>query len=178
MKKITLLFLALSSLTLAAVLAPTTGPNPTSTPNVNGTGATAGINVNVSATVTDKETDLVITDLSGTPISAVNFNHVLTAGKVADQGEQTLTTNLKIKGSALTNAGTLVSSFDKESLTLANGTNILTSTLTSASGAIASNGEASLSVTSALDSTGMAAVGTYAAQTATLTVTYTKTTEQ
>ncbi|MGL5934479.1 MAG: hypothetical protein ACRCZI_02530, partial [Cetobacterium sp.] len=72
MKRITLLFLALSSLTLAGV-STTTGPNPISTPGKEDTSPTAGINVNVSATVTAEDTELVITDASGTPISEVSF---------------------------------------------------------------------------------------------------------
>lgn len=174
MKKITLLFLALSSLSLAGVLAPTNGNNPINTPNTDGTGATAGINVNVSATVTSAETDLVITDLNGTPISEVTFNHVLTAGDVTGQGEQSLTTNLKVKGAALSNAGTLATTFGNETLTLTNGTSSLLSTLESTPGAIGSSGEASLSVTSAVS--GTAAIGAYSTEQTTLTVTYNKTT--
>lgn len=177
MKRITLLFLALSSLTLAGVTT-TTGPNPTSTPNTEDTGATAGINVNVSATVTGETPELIITDASGTPISAVNFNHELEAGEVTNQGEQTLTANLRVKGSALSEANyldKLVPTLGVDSLTLTNGVtgNTLTSALTTSKNGFDNNG-AVLNVTSAL--AGTAIVGNYAAQTTTLTVTYNKTT--
>lgn len=172
MKKFTLLFLALSSLALAKVLDPTTGNNPISTPNNEGTGATAGVNVNVTATVTGS-LDLVITDLSGTPISDVNFNHVLIAGDVADQGEKSLTANLKVKGTALATAGNLTTEFKSDSLTLTNGPSSLVSTLSSTPGTIGSSSEASLSVTSVLE--GIAAIGAYSTEQTTLTVTYNKT---
>lgn len=166
MKRITLLFLALSSLALAGV-------KTTIGPNSNSTETTAGINVNVSAIVTATDTELVITDSTGTPISEVDFNHILTAGEVTGQGEQSLTADLRVKGSALAPTGTLSTLFGNGTLTLTNGTSSLTTNLTATPGAIASNREASLSVISALS--GEAVVGNYATQTTTLTVTYNKT---
>lgn len=170
MKRITLLFLALSSLTLAGITT-TTGPNPISSPS-----PTAGINVNVSAIVTGEAPELVITDASGTPISAVNFNHELVAGNVDAQGEKTLTANLRVKGSALSKTNyweKLVPTLAANSLILTNGVtdNNLTSALTTTKNGFDNNG-AVLNVTSALS--GEAVVGNYATQTTTLTVTYTK----
>ncbi|MGL4366597.1 MAG: hypothetical protein ACRCSJ_08765 [Cetobacterium sp.] len=177
MKRITLLFLALSSLTLAGVVTPhKTGPNPISTPNNDGgTGATAGINVNVTATVTGP-LDLVITDANGTPISEVTFDHILKAGQIAGQGEQSLTANLRVSGNAITSnadVAFLSSNFGNDSLTLKNLDNSLTSNLTAFNGGYDNNG-AVLNVTSTLGD-GEAFAGNYETQTTTLTVTYSKT---
>ncbi|MGL5230707.1 MAG: hypothetical protein ACRC8F_07810 [Cetobacterium sp.] len=75
MKRITLLFLALSSLTFAAAY-----PSGTAnvSPSTSTTQDTAGININVSAIVTTStSTQLEIVDETGTQISAVNFYHML-----------------------------------------------------------------------------------------------------
>lgn len=170
MKKIALLFLALSSLTLAGV---STTNNQNLTNSSTETNATAGININVSATVTAHAPELVITDASGNAISEVNFNHTLTAGSVVGQGEQSLTANLRVKGSTLNEANYLTklnSEFGSNSLTLANN---LTSNLTATKNGFDSNG-AVLNVISTLS--GEAVVGDYAAQITTLTVTYNKST--
>lgn len=173
MKKITLLFLALSSLALARITT-TSNPNLTNTTNENT--ATAGINVNVSATVTATAPELVITDSNGTPISEVNFNHELAAGPLAGQGEQSLTANLRVKGSTLSETNysdKLTYSFGNSSLTLNNGTNTLTSNIAATKNGFDNNG-AIINVTSAIDVTEVAVLGTYAAQTTTFTVTYNK----
>lgn len=75
MKKITLLFLALSSLTFAAAY-------PSGAENINSnqstTQDTAGININVSAIVTTStSTKLEIVDENGKQMSAINFYHML-----------------------------------------------------------------------------------------------------
>lgn len=182
MKRFTLLFLALSSLTFAGV-STTSGNNPIS---VNGTGdnnanASAGINVNVSAVVTDGGTELYIADKDGVQISDVNFHHVLQAGDVNNQGDKTLTANLLVKGTALANAGTLDYNFGNgdsnvsASLALKNTTDIsqiLTSTLSANTGTITTNQEAPLTVTSTL--AGDVVAGTYSTESTTLTVTYNK----
>lgn len=181
MKRITLLFLALSSLTLAGVTT-TTGSNSTNTPappvGSNVSTASASINVNVTATVTGP-LDLVITDANGTPISEVTFDHILKAGQIAGQREQSLTANLRVSGNAITSntdVASLSSNFDNDSLTLKNlNTQAapLTSKLTAYNGGYDSNG-AVLNVTSTLND-GQALAGNYETQTTTLTVTYAKT---
>lgn len=181
MKRFTLLFLALSSLTFAGV-STTTGNNPIS---VDGTGdnnanASAGINVNVSAVVTAGGTELYIADKDGVQISDVNFHHVLKAGTLAGQEETSLTANLLVKGTALANAGTLEHTFRNNKLTLKNTTDIsktLTSALSAIPGTITTNQEAPLTVVSNLvdasDATNITA-GTYSTESTTLTVTYNK----
>ncbi|ERT68953.1 hypothetical protein HMPREF0202_01120 [Cetobacterium somerae ATCC BAA-474] len=171
MKKITLLFLALSSLTLAGV---STTSNPNLTNSVTDSNATASININVTATVTGP-LDLIITDANGTPISEVTFDHILIAG----QGEQSLTANLRVSGNAITSNADVVSlssEFGTNSLTLKNldtSQAILTSKLTAYNGGYDNNGVV-LNVTSTLND-GQALAGNYETQTTTLTVTYAKT---
>ncbi|MGL4538931.1 MAG: hypothetical protein ACRCUD_07585, partial [Cetobacterium sp.] len=76
MKRITLLFLALSSLTLAAASTDIGDNDPFQTTSNSDT---AGININVSAIVTTSDTtQLTIVDETGTQISDVNFYHILT----------------------------------------------------------------------------------------------------
>lgn len=101
MKKITLLFLALTSLTFAAA-STDTGDNDSfeTKPNKD----TAGINVNVSAIVTTSDTtQLTIVDETGTQISDINFYHILTQD--ADHilgGEKELTQSIYAKAPGLT----------------------------------------------------------------------------
>lgn len=172
MKKFTLLFLTLSSLTLASVTN-SNGTNPIKDPA--SPISSAGINVNVTATVIGKGTELRITDLNGDEISAVNFNHELVTGDVATQTQRELTQNLLIKGEALGSAGKLAGKFDKTSFTLSNGNSELTSNLESTFGDVdSSNKQATLSIISSLSSTSPITIGTYAEQTTQYTVTYTK----
>lgn len=170
MKRITLLFLALSSLALAGVEVKP-GPNFDNT-NTN-KASSATINVTVSATVTGAP-DLVITDLNGNPISEVTFNHVLTPGDVNTQVDQSLTANLRIQGDALSSITTtgFSTKFGTNTLELKNDTSTLTSTLLAETGTIA-NKEAPLIVKSSLS--GEAIDGNYSAQQTRLTVLYEKT---
>lgn len=170
MKRFTLLFLALSSLTFAGVSIKE-GNNTTSSVGTNT--ASAGINVNVSATVTDTGTELYIADANGNQISDVSFHHVLQAGNVGDQGDGSLTANLSVQGNALSNAGTFEHSFGNSSLTLTNNGNNLTSNLEASTGIILDQKKATLTVKSNLK--GNAVAGEYTSQATTLTVTYNKT---
>lgn len=179
MKRFTLLFLALSSLTFAGV-STTSGNNPISTPTTTDPVAnpTAGINVNVSAVVTAGGTELYIADTNGTQISDVNFHHILQAGSLAGQGDGSLTANLLVKGTALANTGNLTTEFGNTDgvLTLKNTTDIsktLISKLQAETDPITTNKEAPLTVTSSL--AGEAFAGTYSTESTTLTVTYNKT---
>ena len=103
MKKFTLLFLALSSLTFAAAYpSGTTNVDPTSSTTQD----TAGINVNVSAIVTTSDaTQLTIVDEAGTQISAVNFYHMLNQdGDNKLTGEVSLNQTIYAKAPGLGNS--------------------------------------------------------------------------
>lgn len=172
MKKITLLFLALSSLALAEVNN-SSGNNPIKDPA--SPTSTAGINVNVSATVIAKDTELRITDTNGNEISAVNFNHELVTGSVVGQNQQNLTQNLLIKGDALASNGTITGSFTISTLTLENGSNSLQSNLTHTISTVdTSNREAPLTISSSLSGDN-AATGTYGQKSTSYVITYNKT---
>lgn len=173
MKRITLLFLALSSLALAEVDV-SGGNNPIKDPGSSR--STAGIDIRVSATVIEKGTELRITDTSNNEISSVTFNHELITGNVTGQTQQTLTQQLLIQGNALTEAGNLTGSFETGTLTLTNNdnANTLTSTLGHKIEAINASKVAPLTINSSL--TGEAVSGEYAVNTTTYTVTYSKTT--
>lgn len=99
MKKITLLFLALSSLTFAAAY-------PSGSATSSTTKDTAGINVNVSAIVTTSPTtQLTIVDETGTQISDVNFYHILTQDESNNLGgEKELTQFIYAQAPGLTEA--------------------------------------------------------------------------
>lgn len=103
MKKFTLLFLALSSLTFAAASTSAGENNPFLTTSNNDT---AGINVNVSAIVTTSDaTQLTIVDGTGTQISDVNFYHILTQGEDNSLGgEKELTQSIYAQAPGLTDA--------------------------------------------------------------------------
>lgn len=173
MKRITLLFLALSSLALAEVDV-SGGNNPIKDPGSSR--STAGIDIRVSATVIEKGTELRITDTNDNEISSVTFNHELITGPVSGQTQQTLTQQLLIQGNALTEAGNLTGSFETGTLTLTNSgnpTNTLTSTLGHKIEAINASNVAPLTINSSL--TGEALSGEYAANTTKYTVIYSKT---
>ncbi|MGL5934103.1 MAG: hypothetical protein ACRCZI_00620, partial [Cetobacterium sp.] len=104
MKKITLLFLALSAVAFAGV-STTKG---SSTMNTQTT--SAKIDVNVTAQILEDLTALKITDTSDVEITAVNFNHEVAAETTSDS----LTANLKVIGVGLMGTNT--------SLTLDNNT--------------------------------------------------------
>ena len=172
MKKFALLFLALSSLTLASVTN-SNGTNPIKDPA--SPTSSAGINVNVTATVIENGTELRITDMDGTEISAVNFNHELVTGDVATQTQQELTQKLLIKGEALGYAGTLAGSFKTSTLTLQNGNASLESLLTYNIGTVDSSAkEAPLTISSALSGND-AVAGTYTQMSTQYIITYNKT---
>lgn len=172
MKRITLLFLALSSLTLAKVNN-SSGNNPIKDPA--SPTSTAGINVNVSATVITKDTELRITDTDGNEISAVNFNHELVTGPVAGQNQQKLTQNLLIKGDALASNGNISGFFKDNDLTLQNGSDSLKSNLTYTISAVdISKKEAPLTISSSLSGND-AIAGTYVENSTSYVITYNKT---
>lgn len=96
MKKITLLFLALSSLTLAAVTV-TPGENTSSNET------TSSININVTASVSAFETtSLQIVDDKGAAISSVDFHHNLDKNGQTLQGETDLSQEIYAIAGGLT----------------------------------------------------------------------------
>lgn len=166
MKRITLLFLALSSLALAGVeIRP--GSNFGNTNTTSASSAT--IDVSVSATVNANPPDLIITDQFGNEVSEVTFNHVLIESE--DNATQSLVANLKLKGDALGAVGESYTNFSTKTLELKNDDNTLTSTLDAEIGTI-SNGEAPLTVSSNL--TGTPKAGDYSLEQSRLTVTINK----
>ena len=102
MKKFTLLFLALSSLTFAAA---STSGTKNENPTTSSTKDTAGININVSAFVTSfTETQLTIDDENGVQISTINFHHELNQNPdtFALNGNISLNTTIYAKAPGLT----------------------------------------------------------------------------
>ncbi|MGL5855439.1 MAG: hypothetical protein ACRCYA_09405 [Cetobacterium sp.] len=93
MKRITLLFLALSSLTLAAVTV-NYGDNFTS--NQEDSTSTSSININVTASVSDFETtQLKIVDADGKEITSLDFHHNLDSDRNNKlSGEMNLTQDI------------------------------------------------------------------------------------
>ncbi|MGL5349688.1 MAG: hypothetical protein ACRDA0_03870 [Cetobacterium sp.] len=176
MKKLTLLFLALSAVAFGASSSSITTKTDSNTVSSN----SAKIDVNVTAVVTDNSTtEFIITDSNGDFISSVNFNHEVTSGDVS---KDILTNEIYARGSTLT-SGTiskLSTNFGSDSLVLTNGTgeeNYLTSALSAnLSGDYSNELGAKYTISSTLS--GKADNSRpYAGQSTTLTITYDKTTK-
>lgn len=174
MKKYVLLFLALSSLSFAAVTI-TSGKNGDTGGHLTVGGATsASININVSATVSAEGPAITIVDENDNPVTAVNFEHELkTNTALASQQQQELTANLKVIATAGNTATINSATLGKSDLAL--DTN-LTSTLTTTvptDGAVTDTGTP-FGITSTLSGDVPTSPGEYSGGSTSLTITYSK----
>ncbi|MGL4671314.1 hypothetical protein [Cetobacterium sp.] len=168
MKKLTLLFLALSAVAFANTSI-TRGSNSRNAPTE------ATIDVHVTAIITDVDPEFVITDSEGNHISDIYFNH---EGTVESIIGTPLTNTIYAKGSTLS-SGTmnkLTSKFGTSSLELTNGIEgaNLTSTLSTTDPSYDSKLGAKYEVSSTLSGSA-SAESPYVGNSTTLTITYDKT---
>lgn len=158
MKKITLLFLALSAVAFGKL--------------------ESTIDVNVSAIVTNGDPSLTITDENGVPISALNFDHYMTA---TENAEDTLTRKIRVEGNTLQNdnLNSLQANFTNSTVPLfdESGSNTLNSNLEAKLGETitkVSNDLNAVDLEIVSNVTGKAVTGMYTQGTTQLTVTLNK----
>ncbi|MGL5544960.1 MAG: hypothetical protein ACRDB6_07610 [Cetobacterium sp.] len=171
MKKITLLFLALSAVIFGAT-GTIGGENGPSKPIAN----KAEINVHVSAIVSGETTNLVITDIDGNEISAVYFHHELDNTDDLTSSPNVLNTGILAKASGLNTQNQLKAELIN-TLELTNGVSTLISNL-SADAKPFDNTKGGVVYTVSSSLSGIPVEGSYAVKTTPLTITYSKTPPQ
>lgn len=165
MKKMTLLFLALSAVAFGGTSL-TKGAN-----SINTALTSSKIDINVTATVLDNPPSITITDSNGTEISAVNFDHLISAGQTKD----TLTANLKVLGKGISSQNLTVS--HDSTLELYNSSNsnkTISTTFQSSLENSYAKDEVPLTLRSILDGTSTEAGEIYSKSTTQLSVTFNK----
>lgn len=164
MKKMTLLFLALSAVAFGGTSL-TKGAN-----SINTALTSSKIDINVTATVLDNPPSITITDSNGTEISAVNFDHLISAG----QTEDTLTANLKVLGKGISSQNLTVSHDSTLKLSNSDSKKTITTTFESSLENSYAKDEVPLTLRSILDGTFTEAGEIYSKSTTQLSVTFNK----